>query len=1009
MFLSVASCGNLLGIDELVFSSPDVENQRPVEGEAGFSTDDQASGSGAASPLAGNAAGGVQNGGGAVQNAGEAGLGPTSQAGQGAELGCALDAVRSLSCLSSIECAERPCGGYLWDGSVPFELDDQLSASVRNLVENAAAIWSVADTVEFSRCESDDCAAEGRARWLRVEAGQHVLSPSSNSGPQSLALPPTVSNERVVHELGHVLGLPDLWRRPDRDRYLTLSEQAFCGAGASWDPSTCTLGTPDGLAQPQRRSTGLLGAFDSNSAMNLAGPEICETQEPEARRAVPTDRDRAALIELYRTAAGWSPFAPLGREVAADLPLEHTLAPEVTMLGVPALASRHKPLLEVYLRGSDAQIYWKHQARTSGGDWSDWQPLGCCFDSDPTAFSASVFQTDLFARSVDGDILWNTLSDPSGAVDPSWGAWQSIGAPEVGAASAPAVAGTYGQFGKRLDVFLRGNDDALYRKTYAGSWEPSWAKVDASLFVGTPAAAARSDEKIDVVVATATGRLLQHTFDGAQSRSSQSLDAPIAPDTSPALAASAGGLYLYVRTPLQHLAERVLSAETWGAWRNLGGMLESSPAVVGHEGRPHVDVAAILDDAGQDSLWLRSWPYLRPCYVGASACGTCAEPCDGACPTYSDPAGDPTFYTRLDGRDVVLSRADDGHVYELARVGASWSFRDLSMAAGASPLAASNLSAQVRKDGSDYVNSIAYRSISSEAVELFSLNSLEAVEWKSRTFSQSAQAPHAQGDVALFNPFEQASVLYRGRDARIYEITESAGLWVFRDLSTDASAPDASGDPQPFSSSILYRSENNRLSEIYLESPVSVLDKGVPMTPAVRATWVTKDMLLEANAPDAAGDPAAYVRSDARNAVLYRGLDGHIYELSAASGGNDWSVVDLTSATGVPTAASDPRGYRRSDDTDAVVYQGVDQHIHELSRHGEQWLWTNLSSEARSAAAASRPMPYRRNDHVNGVVYRAADARLYELSLVNGVWKKTVIYDPSSLRQSTAEARESSR
>ena len=32
-------------------------------------------------------------------------------------------------------------------------------------------------------------------------------------------------------------------RRPDRDRYVQLSEAAFCGANSHWDPSICALGS----------------------------------------------------------------------------------------------------------------------------------------------------------------------------------------------------------------------------------------------------------------------------------------------------------------------------------------------------------------------------------------------------------------------------------------------------------------------------------------------------------------------------------------------------------------------------------------------------------------------------------------------------------------------------------------------------------------------------------------------------------------------------------------------
>ena len=42
-----------------------------------------------------------------------------------------------------------------------------------------------------------------------------------------------------------------------------------------------------------------------------------------------------------------------------------------------------------------------------------------------------------------------------------------------------------------------------------------------------------------------------------------------------------------------------------------------------------------------------------------------------------------------------------------------------------------------------------------------------------------------------------------------------------------------------------------------------------------------------------ASDPAAYVRSDSVNAVVYRAIDSHIHEISLALGGTAWHTGDL--------------------------------------------------------------------------------------------------------------------
>jgi hypothetical protein len=85
---------------------------------------------------------------------------------------------------------------------------------------------------------------------------------------------------------------------------------------------------------------------------------------------------------------------------------------------------------------------------------------------------------------------------------------------------------------------------------------------------------------------------------------------------------------------------------------------------------------------------------------------------------------------------------------------------------------------------------------------------------------------------------------------------------------------------------------------------------------------------VSAGAPNAAGNPAGYRRSDNVNAVVYRGSNGHIYELYLGATG--WSFGDLSVSAGAPNAAGNPAGYRRSDNVNAVVYRGSNGHIYEL-------------------------------------------------------------------------------
>jgi len=1001
LLLFAVGCAKLLDIDGLDFSS---ENEPP--GGRGGATPMGgvriAAGVGGIAAVEHNPNGGMTGSGTAAGAEGEIASGTSGQttgsdehaggsntpaAGSGGQTGCASDAQQPLSCVTAASCAKRPCGGYLWaDGTVPFQMDSSLSLPEQTALDNAARAWSQnSDVIAFSRCLDDDCPAQGRARWLEVTLGAAPrLSAPTSVGPQRLELPASVSYERVVHELGHVLGLPDVWRRPDRDRYLRLSEAAFCAGDGHWDATMCEPGSEQARDEPYQRPTGQFGTFETGSAMNLSGPEVCESEEPDPARVVPTARDLSALVELYLTGSGWSPFAPLARDVSAKQPLEHSLAPKVRIVGSPALTSRSLPQLDVYARGSDQQIYWKFRLYSAGrfGSWVDWRALGCCFDSDPTAVSWSFDHTDLFARDIGGEIRWAVLSQQGDSNNLQWGAWRSLGAPDAGAASAPAVASSSTQ---RLHLFVRGGDDCLYYKAYSGAWSQTWTRLSDETFIGKPTAAARTGGRVDVMVVTTDGHLRHHAFDGSSWLPSELLDGPIAVGSSPALAASAGTLYLYAQTPDHHLAERTSNDRPWGAWRDLGGALDASPAAVGSLLRPHVDIAATSDDHGSESLWLRSWPYRRPCYVGSSTCGECAEECDGACPTYAAPVGDPTAYKRDDQDDVVISGASDGHVYQLTR-NANWALEDLMMDASNAALAAGNPAAYTR---SDAINSIVYRSIDDNISEVFS----DSGGWASGSLTSYGAAPVPGGAPAPYVRSDgQNSVIYRAANGHVYELYLWGSIWASADLSGSLGAPEAAGDPLPFVradrvNAIVYRDTQNRFNEIFLSG-----------------NWQTLGIWQSTDAVGAAGDAAPHVRSDNRNALVYRGLDGHVYELSSNWDSHSWIATELSDAAAAPPAASDPRAYSRSDGLDAVVYQASDQDIYELSRHGSQWTSINLSRAAGSPPAASRPWPYVRSDRVNAVVYRATDARLYELSSYDGEWQRTIIYDPVKAQTTRAIA-----
>ena len=80
------------------------------------------------------------------------------------------------------------------------------------------------------------------------------------------------------------------------------------------------------------------------------------------------------------------------------------------------------------------------------------------FKDDPAVSSWGNNRLDVFVRGTD-DALWHKWWDGS-----SWSGWESLGGVLT---SAPAAV-SWGN--NRIDVFVRGTDNALHHKWWAGGW-----------------------------------------------------------------------------------------------------------------------------------------------------------------------------------------------------------------------------------------------------------------------------------------------------------------------------------------------------------------------------------------------------------------------------------------------------------------------------------------------------------------------------------------------------------
>jgi hypothetical protein len=160
--------------------------------------------------------------------------------------------------------------------------------------------------------------------------------------------------------------------------------------------------------------------------------------------------------------------------------------------------------------------------------------------------------------------------------------------------------------------------------------------------------------------------------------------------------------------------------------------------------------------------------------------------------------------------------------------------------------------------------------------------------------------------------------------------------------------------------------------------------------------WLLYGTLSTLLTPNTGFAQTAYVRSDHVNAVIYQGGDMHINELSLPLNGS-WHSADLTQMTGAPLTiagisvsdAAEPSGYVRSDNVNAVVYRAQSEHIFEVSLPlGGSWSAGDLTALTGAPLAGSGPVGYRRSDNVNAVLFVGLNSHIYEMSLpLKGAWK----------------------
>jgi hypothetical protein len=227
--------------------------------------------------------------------------------------------------------------------------------------------------------------------------------------------------------------------------------------------------------------------------------------------------------------------------------------------------------------------------------WDDPVSMGHKFDLVLTRrfAGAGMFTLDYGGGTFE---LWSTIAERFSSST----LYESLG----GVATASPAVASWGP--NRLDLFVRGTDNALYHRFWDGSAWSGWESLGGAL-VGGPAAVSWGPNRLDVFVEGTDSALYHRFWDGsAWSGWERFGDGTLT--SAPAIASWASGrLDLFVRGTDDALYHRFY-AGAWSGWERLGGQLASAPGTVSWApNRIDVFAASATDASLAHTSWDGTW------------------------------------------------------------------------------------------------------------------------------------------------------------------------------------------------------------------------------------------------------------------------------------------------------------------------------------------------------------------------------------------------------------------
>ena len=196
-----------------------------------------------------------------------------------------------------------------------------------------------------------------------------------------------------------------------------------------------------------------------------------------------------------------------------------------------------------------------------GIGWRPWESLGGVLTSGPGVCSWSSGRLDVFVRGTDNALWHKWFSN-------GWSGWESLG----GILTSDPVAVSWGP--NRIDVFVRGTDNALWHKWFSNGWS-GWESLGGVLTSGAGVSSWASG-RLDVFVRGTDNALWHKWFSNGWS-GWESLGGILTSDPA-AVSWGPNRIDVFVRGTDNALWHKWFN-NGWSGWESLGGVLTSGAGV----------------------------------------------------------------------------------------------------------------------------------------------------------------------------------------------------------------------------------------------------------------------------------------------------------------------------------------------------------------------------------------------------------------------------------------------